>query len=106
MVSSLLIKGRKEREITEDRTESGRVDGAPLMVEVDRIFSNPSQPRRVFEETNLQREEEGQPLFANPRNAAAGSLRQLDPKIAAKRRLEIFVFNLQEGSLYMHSDSF
>ena len=58
-------------------------------------------PRRVFEETNLQREAEGQPLFANPRNAAAGSLRQLDPKIAAKRRLEIFVFNLQEGSLYM-----
>ena len=58
-------------------------------------------PRRVFEETNLQREAEGQPLFANPRNAAAGSLRQLDPKIAAKRRLEIFVFNLQEGALYM-----
>ena len=58
-------------------------------------------PRRVFEETNITREEEGQPLFANPRNAAAGSLRQLDPKICAARRLEIFVFNLQEGSLYM-----
>ncbi len=58
-------------------------------------------PRRVFEETNLTREAEGQPLFANPRNAAAGSLRQLDSKIAAKRRLEIFVFNLQEGVLYM-----
>ncbi len=58
-------------------------------------------PRRVFEETNLAREAEGQPLFANPRNAAAGSLRQLDPKICAKRRLEIFVFNLQAGSLYM-----
>ena len=57
-------------------------------------------PRKVFYELNEAREREGQPLFANPRNAAAGSLRQLDPKIAASRRLEIFVFNLQEGELY------
>lgn len=57
-------------------------------------------PRSVFCELNEIRESEGLPLFANPRNAAAGSLRQLDPKIAAARRLEIFVFNLQEGSLY------
>ncbi len=58
-------------------------------------------PRTVFELLNEIRAEEGQPLFANPRNAAAGSLRQLDPKIAASRRLAIFVFNLQEGSLYL-----
>ena len=57
-------------------------------------------PRSVFSELNEAREAEGLALFANPRNAAAGSLRQLDPKIAAARRLEIFVFNLQEGSLY------
>jgi len=56
--------------------------------------------RAVFEEHNARREAEGQPLFANPRNAAAGSLRQLDSRIAAERRLDIFVFNLQEGSLY------
>ena len=56
--------------------------------------------RRVFEEHNVRREAEGQQLFANPRNAAAGSLRQLDPKIARERKLDIFVFNLQEGSLY------
>ena len=43
---------------------------------------------------------EGLPLLANPRNAAAGSLRQLDPKIAAERKLDIFVFNFQEGELY------
>ena len=58
-------------------------------------------PKRVFYELNEAREAAGQPLFANPRNAAAGSLRQLDPKIAASRRLEILVFNLQEGSLYL-----
>lgn len=57
-------------------------------------------PRAVFAQLNEAREAEGLSLFANPRNAAAGSLRQLDPKIAAARRLEIFVFNLQEGSLY------
>lgn len=51
--------------------------------------------RSVFEEINAQREIEGKPLMANPRNAAAGSLRQLDPKIAAQRRLDIAVFNLQ-----------
>ncbi len=57
-------------------------------------------PRKVFDEINMAREDEGLTLFANPRNAAAGSLRQLDPKICASRRLEIFVFNLQDGSLY------
>lgn len=57
-------------------------------------------PRRVFEAINAAREAEGKTLMANPRNAAAGSLRQLDPKIAAERRLDIFIFNLQEGSLW------
>lgn len=51
--------------------------------------------RSVFEELNAQREINGQPLMANPRNAAAGSLRQLDPKVAASRRLDIAIFNLQ-----------
>ncbi|WP_312635567.1 NAD-dependent DNA ligase LigA [Oscillibacter sp.] len=51
--------------------------------------------RSVFEEINRHREIEGKPLMANPRNAAAGSLRQLDPKIAAERRLDIRIFNLQ-----------
>ena len=57
-------------------------------------------PKAVFEQLNKVREESEQPLFANPRNAAAGSLRQLDSKIAASRRLAIFVFNLQEGDIY------
>ena len=57
-------------------------------------------PKTVFDAINEAREAAGQPLFANPRNAAAGSLRQLDPKIAASRRLDILIFNLQDGSLY------
>ena len=52
-------------------------------------------PKKSFEMLNLRQEELGKPLFANPRNAAAGSLRQLDPKIAAKRGLDIYVFNVQ-----------
>lgn len=58
-------------------------------------------PRAVFASLNEKREAEGEARFANPRNAAAGSLRQLDSKITAQRRLDIFIFNLQEGSLYM-----
>ncbi len=57
-------------------------------------------PRAVFERINAEREARGETLMANPRNAAAGSLRQLDPRIAAERKLSIFVFNLQEGALY------
>ncbi len=52
-------------------------------------------PRAVFEALNQEREEKGEQLFANPRNAAAGSLRQLDPKVAASRQLDIMIFNLQ-----------
>ena len=55
-------------------------------------------PKSVFAELNRVREEEGQPPFANPRNAAAGSLRQLDSRVCASRKLDIFVFNLQECS--------
>jgi len=65
-------------------------------------------PKKNFEKLNAAQEAEGKPLFANPRNAAAGSLRQLDPKIAAKRGLDILVFNVQlaEGITFnTHADS-
>ena len=52
-------------------------------------------PKKSFHLLNERQEAEGKPLFANPRNAAAGSLRQLDPKIASKRGLDIYVFNIQ-----------
>lgn len=55
-------------------------------------------PEQVFQQLNRQREAAEQPLFANPRNAAAGSLRQLDSNICAQRRLSIFCFNLQNGA--------
>lgn len=58
-------------------------------------------PREVFTALNEAREAEGEPRFANPRNAAAGSLRQLDPKVVAARRLDIFIFNIQDGSPYL-----
>lgn len=57
-------------------------------------------PRAAFRLLNEKREKAGLSLFANPRNAAAGSLRQLDSRLTAKRRLDIFVFNFQEGTLY------
>ncbi len=65
-------------------------------------------PKKNFEKLNAAQEQDGKPLFANPRNAAAGSLRQLDPKIAAKRGLDILVFNVQmaEGvSFRTHAES-
>ncbi len=51
-------------------------------------------PRASFERLNQQREQNGEPLFANCRNAAAGSIRQLDPKIAAQRDLRAFIYTL------------
>ena len=54
-------------------------------------------PKKSFESLNAMRELSGEPLFANPRNAAAGSLRQLDSKITAERKLDIFIFNVQEA---------
>ncbi len=54
-------------------------------------------PRRAFEALNESRLASGEPLFANPRNAAAGSLRQLDPAVTAQRKLDIFLFNIQKS---------
>ncbi|GEL76694.1 NAD-dependent DNA ligase LigA [Tenuibacillus multivorans] len=64
-------------------------------------------PKKSFLALNEAREQNGEELFANPRNAAAGSLRQLDPKIAAKRNLDIFVYSVgqwEAGSISSHSE--
>jgi len=69
-----------------------RLEGAPHRLIVrGEVF----MPKSSFEALNERQELEGKPLFANPRNAAAGSLRQLDPKIAAQRGLDIYIFNIQ-----------
>lgn len=66
-------------------------------------------PKGEFERVNEEREAEGQPLFANPRNAAAGSLRQLDSAITASRGLSIYLFNIQSAkgtpTLSSHAES-
>ncbi len=64
-------------------------------------------PKRSFEVLNKTREERGEELFANPRNAAAGSLRQLDPKIAASRKLSVFLYSIGdigESGVVTHSE--
>ena len=88
--------GRIGEDVTENlktiRSIPMHLDGAPHRLIVrGEVF----MPRAVFAQLNEAREEEGKPLFANPRNAAAGSLRQLDPAVAAERRLDILIFNLQ-----------
>ena len=103
----IFVKGatRGDGEIGEDVTENLKtIKSIPLRLSEPIPYlcvrGEVYMPKKVFYELNEAREMAGQQLFANPRNAAAGSLRQLDPKIAASRRLEILVFNLQEGSLY------
>lgn len=103
----LFVKGatRGDGEVGEDVTENLKtIKSIPLRLNENIPYlcvrGEVYMPKKVFNDLNAVREAAGQPLFANPRNAAAGSLRQLDPKIAASRRLEILVFNLQEGELY------
>ena len=105
--NGVFVKGatRGDGIVGEDVTENLRtVRSIPLTLKEPIPYLNVRgevyMPRSVFDALNTEREAAGQQLFANPRNAAAGSLRQLDPKIAASRKLEIFIFNLQEGSLY------
>ncbi len=64
-------------------------------------------PKERFAQLNKRQEENNQSIFANPRNAAAGSLRQLDPKIAAERPLDIFIFSIltiESNDIYKHSE--
>ena len=68
-----------------------QVEKPPAVVEVR---GEAFLPLEVFEQINKEREEAGEPLFANPRNAAAGTLRQLDPRIVDRRRLDFFPYTL------------
>ncbi|MCI9566528.1 MAG: NAD-dependent DNA ligase LigA [Lawsonibacter sp.] len=98
----LFIRGatRGDGQVGEDVTENLRTvksiplripDAPPRLIVRGEVF----MPKKVFHALNEERERRGEALFANPRNAAAGSLRQLDPKIAASRKLDILIFNVQ-----------
>ena len=100
--NGVFVRGatRGDGQVGEDVTENLKTirsipmtipDAPPRLIVRGEVF----MPKSVFHKLNEEREAEGKTLFANPRNAAAGSLRQLDPKIAAKRKLDILIFNVQ-----------
>ena len=104
----LLVRGvtRGDGRRGEDVTQNARtIRSVPLRLrETDErvgaeieIRGEAYLPRSVFEKINLEREEEGAPRFANPRNAAAGTIRQLDPRIVAARRLDFFAYDCLAG---------
>ncbi len=99
--NGMLVRGatRGNGVVGEDVTSNIRtIRSIPLTIPYQGVLEVRGEvylPRANFEKLNKRREEKGEALFANPRNAAAGSLRQLDSKISAERGLDIFIFNLQ-----------
>ena len=75
----------------------------PEAVERLEVRGEVYMPKAGFDALNNERKKADEPLFANPRNAAAGSLRQLDSKITAKRNLDVFIFNIQQTSKQLES---
>ncbi|MBN2796653.1 MAG: NAD-dependent DNA ligase LigA [Clostridia bacterium] len=109
----VLVRGatRGNGEVGEDVTENVKtIYSIPLKltepVDIE-VRGEVYISKRGFERLNKNQEEAGLQTFANPRNAAAGSLRQLDSKVAASRPLDIFVFNVLDGkSLEKHDENF
>ena len=102
-VDGVLVRAstRGDGLIGEDITENVKtIRTVPLKlkdaVEYLEVRGEVFMPNSAFVKLNKNLEDTEQPLFANPRNAAAGSLRQLDSKVTAKRGLDIFVFNIQQ----------
>ena len=100
--NGLFVRGatRGDGQVGEDVTENLRtIKSIPMRLENAPasliVRGEVYMPRKTFERLNGERELRGETLFANPRNAAAGSMRQLDPKIAAARGLDMVVFNIQ-----------
>lgn len=91
---------RGDGTIGEDITENLRtIRAIPLKIKKPLTFEVRGEafmPKASFERLNKEKEEAGEQAFANPRNAAAGSLRQLDSKLAAKRRLSIFLYSVND----------
>ncbi|MDO6355161.1 NAD-dependent DNA ligase LigA [Caloramator sp. CAR-1] len=93
---------RGDGNIGEDVTQNVKtIKSLPLRIKDKNLLEVRGEvymPKKEFERLNEEREILELPLFANPRNAAAGSIRQLDPKITAERKLDIFIFNIQRYS--------
>lgn len=92
---------RGDGHVGEDVTDNVRVlDAVPNRIETDvhhlELRGECYMANADFEKTNEEQAAAGKKLFANPRNCAAGTLRQSDPKIAAKRNLQVIIFNVQE----------
>ena len=104
--NGVLVNGatRGDGTVGEDVTQNIKtINSIPLSIDIPLSFCLRGEvymPRKVFYALNEEREKNNQQLLANPRNAAAGSLRQLDPKVCADRKLDIFVFNLQSGDVF------
>ncbi len=99
--NGLLVRGatRGDGETGEDITENLRtIRSVPLKLRLTiqglEVRGEAYMPKKAFSRLNEVREEAGEPLFANPRNAAAGTLRQLDPKVTAARQLGLFVYGI------------
>lgn len=110
--NGVLVKGstRGDGFVGEDVTENLKmVNGIPEKLFTKETFEVRGEvylPRKEFESINRKLEESGKQILANPRNAAAGTLRQLDSKLVKQRNLSIFVFNLQKGKQFVtHSES-
>jgi DNA ligase (NAD+) len=93
---------RGDGQVGEDVTENARtIRSLPLKVHAEReafeVRGEVVLNRRAFERLNLERDAEGLPRFANPRNAAAGSIRILEPSITATRRLDYYAYFLFAG---------
>lgn len=98
--NGVLVRGatRGDGVVGEDVTHNIKtIDSVPLRLEkpIDIIVEGEVwMSKSVFEKINKQRARQGLELFANPRNIAAGSLRQLDPKIAQERKLDVFIYDI------------
>ena len=107
--NGVFVRGatRGDGQIGEDVTENIRtIKSIPMKLENAPsaliVRGEVYMSRKTFERLNAERELRGEALFANPRNAAAGSMRQLDPKVAASRCLDMVVFNIQysDGAVF------
>ena len=107
--NGLLLRGvtRGDGLVGEDVTQNARtIRSVPLRIKSQAKGINTGLevrgevfiPRDVFERTNAERKVQGEKLFQNPRNAAAGAIRQLDPRLVARRKLEMFAYDLLVNS--------